>query len=450
MELNLGTIAILVFGAVFVVGMLVLSLRNARTLTAICGVLVVVGSIGVHVTWSGSIYRTWLLPLQTRRTEVFLIVSGMLFVLAMANISKIPRKVLPLQAVILLLIGLYAGLLRFIHSSPLDATMSIVSTLWVVPAVVYGFRMSILDDSTSMRAVRMIAFAGLAWMGCALVQFVLDPSLVTTRVPVRFLGVTSNPQAAAILLAPMAMTMLWLGLNERSRAMRPFWYICTGVVLIMLVWTGSRTGILMFIAGAAFVMYPRFGRAVFGVPVLALTVWGLVTLAAMLGVELPFERLVSGGNTRRDAWRVLWNVAMAYPVAGAGQIEDMNTENSLLLGFAAYGIVMLGLVAAMLLSCFYISFKLFFGRSRLLKEYRPFVDIVVGYNAAYVVGSMFEGYVISRISTHFVLMLMMSALGSSLLYWKKTGAILESGDGADRIGFDDQGQASDGDELDSY
>lgn len=437
--MSMGTVAILLVGAAFVVGVMVLSLRNARLLAAVCGVLIVVSSIGVHVTWSGSIYRTWLLPLQSRRTEVFLAVSSVMFALAMINISRVPRKVLPVQAVILLLIGVYAGFLRFIHSDPLDAAISVASALWVVPAVVYGYRTTITDHRTCMKAVRVIAYAGLAWMFLSLVQFVINPSLVTTRFPVRFIGVTSNPQSAAVFLAPVTVTALWLGLNDTSRAMRPLWYVCTSLAIIMLIWTGSRTGLLMFFAGAAFVTYPRFGRAVFALPVLAVAVFGLVSAAATMGVELPFERLLAGGNTRSDAWQALWSIATSHPLLGAGQGEDMSTENSILLGFAAYGIVMLGLVVLMLASCFWICYKLFFGRGRLLKEYRPFVDIVVGYNAAYVVGSMFEGYIISRVSTNFVLMLMFAAIGSSLLHWKTSGAILESTHGYDD-GEDDGSQ----------
>jgi hypothetical protein len=93
---------------------------------------------------------------------------------------------------------------------------------------------------------------------------------------------------------------------------------------------------------------------------------------------------------------------------------------------ASYGIGMGAIIALLVVVCAVQGLRLWVRKRYMSPVERRFVDLVLGFYAMYFGGSVFEGYVISRVSTQLVMMLIFSAIGARLL--QMTSASARAGD----------------------
>ena len=93
----------------------------------VAGLMMLVASLGTWVDRvSGRPVLTWIAPLQAYRSPLFALVGGLLFFVFLGLGGRLKGARLPAQGVILLLIGLYGGVLRVVHGDPRDGFLSLI------------------------------------------------------------------------------------------------------------------------------------------------------------------------------------------------------------------------------------------------------------------------------------------------------------------------------------
>lgn len=410
--------------------------RTPRVFPVLLGLMVFVASLSPHVTWYGDVYRTFLLPVQMQRSEIFLLLSAALLAGAMFNGRLLAGTRVPSQTVVLLLIAVYAGTLRFYHEGWYEGTLTLLGAMFTVPAIWLATSEWAQGPERVHTLMRALGWTGLAWIAGSFVQFVLDPSMVTTTNPTRFIGITGNAQNAAITLAPLAVISLWLGLNPSRGLAKFFWYGTSAILVILLLATGSRTGMLMLAVGTGIATIHRLGATALALPILAVFLVVLVMVAESVGFSLAAERVISTQDTRTDVWRKMFQIGMEHPFLGAGRDQSGGSENSFLISFASFGLLMVFFVGLLAVVSGLLCLRLWRARREMDEVHRPIVDLVIAYNAMFWAGAMFEGYILARIGTNLVYMLIMASVAAYLVVESRRQALGYAGEWEDAGEFD--------------
>lgn len=370
--------------------------------------------------------QTWLLSVQIRRAEIHL-AFGVLLTLTVLFRGGFAAAHVPFQGIMLLIMGLYAGALQFVHVDVTGATQTILFVLATIPCMIVAVPLLARDYDGCIKLLKTMMWVSVVWTFCCSVQFVLDPRALLNEQG-RFWGMLANAQQAALLVSPLAITSLWMLLNDPQKRTKVLWTGLLAINLLFLVWTGSRTGALSFVVGASFVLYSRIGKAVLLLPVAALLVWGLFTLAVELKIYENLERLVSTENTREQVWTNMLTNALENPLIGVGFSDAGGSENSYLLGFASYGIAYFLMTIILLLGSMWLCFNLLRGRNYLEPQHRTLVDLFIGFNAMYFASAMFEGFMLGRSSTMQTMLLIFAGIGvwlkEEIAYQRSLGKVV--------------------------
>jgi hypothetical protein len=408
-----------------IVAMIAIAAR-LRTAILVLGVMVFATSISVPYTDGGAIKAGWLLPLQAMRSELFLGGGLLLTIAAFAHAGSMSIRRTTAQPWWLLAIMLYQGLLIIYHDSVVfgletiaGALVTILPMAFIVPAVAR-------TERDWMSLIRAIGFAHVAWVGASGVQFIRNPSVLLSGWYDRFIGVAGNPQYAALAMSIGTVVIFWLLLNDEDRRLRWLWIGTFGVALIMLIGSGSRMGGGMAVIGFMACLYRRLGRAVLWLPVVALVVWLAYKVVMSAGVGMGFQRLTSLENTRTSVWVGLLELGFESPLIGNGLREAHQTENSFLLGFAAFGVVMLVLMAAYTIVSVVLCLRLW-RISFAVPEWRPYIDLILGFNAMYFAGAMLEGFILARANPGLMGMMIFTGL-AGVIVWQYRGYAAEEGE----------------------
>jgi TM2 domain-containing membrane protein YozV len=420
MELSLTGIAQLGLVVALALCGLVAAIRDPRRATFLVGLTFFLSTLGVLSIDKFRPSRTMLAPLQENRTLAVGIVSALILLMLLVHLARVRLKGVPGQVLLLLLIGLYAGFLRIYHEGPMEGLASIAYAMLTIPAMMLLIPSLVAEWSDMERLVRTVVYTMTAWSALVLVQVFVDREMLFAssgyRGGFRFAGFTANPQAASILLSVVSGVALWASVNTAKSRARAVSIVLTGAATIMLVWTGSRTGLLMLSIVAAAVFYSRVGRMIIFLPIILIVGNVLFTFATqVLDVNIALSRLATTEDTRTAVWGRLLETGLANPVFGVGVEFAEASENSYLYGLASYGVGMLGLLVIFVGTTVVLLFRLVRVRWDLPATHRPMVDLIIGFNLAYLAGSMFEGFMIARISALNVLMFMFAAMGSRVL-----------------------------------
>lgn len=409
----LATIALGLIGGF---ALLIAFLKNPRVALLVVALMIFAGANAAQDSkGTDLINTTWLRPFQLRRAEIYL-AGGMLLGIGMlVHLNRLGTVLPPIAAVCLWLVNMFAGALDTQHLSPADgvqriifASLTLIPLIFLVPAL-------IRNSHDVLQWFRMVGIVGSAWTLACCLQFVRDRSQLVFPGTARFTGLLGNPQATAVYISPMCALMTWLVLNETSKRLRLFWIAITGITIMFLGWTGSRTGALTYMMGLTAVLYSRAGRAVLFLPFVAAGVYGLFSLAQAMGVDLGLDRLTSGKDTRTDVWMMLIEDALRAPLLGMGQNRRGGVENSFLLGWVVYGPGMLLLLLFMLGAASMQGLRLIVARRRLGPLERRMVDFVLGYYAIYFTGAMFEWYIVARLEASIPMFVIFNSVGAHLL-----------------------------------
>lgn len=377
-----------------------------------------ISAIAQPVDWRDRPVPTWLTPLQLRRSEVFAACGALIAFAGIVHVGRMRGFRRSPQGWMLLLIALYAGVIRVIGGSPLEGILSIVFGLVTVLNLVLVLPALLAEEEDWFRLVRSLAFVTVIWVGAVAVQFVIHrrPLTLGGNLGSRFNGMINNAQAAGIFLATGIVLCLFLVLEDSKARFKPLWITMTGMNFALLLWTGSRTSLAMCVIGCSAILYTRIGRAILWLP--AVAVLGAVALRIVQGsgAEMDLARFTEGGNTRSAVWLALLKVAIENPILGvSGVTSETNSENSWLYGAAQYGVGMFALILLFTGISAQQMLQLFRVKRVLGATGKRFADLVIGYNAMFFAGAIFEGYIIARVSALIVVMLSTSAMTARLL-----------------------------------
>jgi hypothetical protein len=212
--------------------------RLKYALLALAG-MVFVSSIGVATTWTGVEIRTWMYPLQASRSTFFLGFGVILFVAAVGRSTSMSGRGFRGQGLVLLFVGLYAGILRMVHESVVSGLQTIAFVLLTIVPILLVVQAVLEQEEDSLPLVRAIMLVNIAWIVGVAVQVVLQPGILAGGKGARFVGFSPNPQNAGLTLAVVATFALWLLLNDPKRHLRPLWIALFGVdvMLIIVSWS---------------------------------------------------------------------------------------------------------------------------------------------------------------------------------------------------------------------
>lgn len=380
----------------------------------VIGAMLFISANAVALDWFERPQRLWLYSLQFHRSKVFLALGVLLFVAIVGHMSRVSVKKVSGLAIMLLIITCYGAFLQVFHEGPLQGVQTVafafatmIPLMLVAPAVLGDW-----DDFYPL--LRMVMWVSIAWGFCVAVQFVLNRNQLTLNRGARFIGLTANPQHASVFLGVVVTVGLYLLLNDPKRIYRPLWICLLGANLILLAWTGSRTGMGMVIIGATFILYSRAGRAILLMPAAAFMAFLIFKLLLASTVDLGLERLTSTDNTRDAAWATMIRSGLSSPLVGVGVQNAGDTENSYLFAFAAYGIGMVALLGAMMAGGGIVVLQVFRSRSNIPKEHRTLADLTMAYIAMYFAAAMFEGFIMARVSPSLVFLFMFGSMAVAI------------------------------------
>jgi hypothetical protein len=406
-------------------------------LGAIIGVMTFIVSLGVAETFSGITHPTFLFFLQDNRSALYLCIGIVLAVGLLGHAGKIRTSNVGIQAWLLMAMALFQSFMRIYHESLPDAVITAGFAFATLGPLMFIFPALLEERDGWFKMVRLVMWISLVWIICTAIQFGTGRSVLTMAG--RFVGFTGNAQSTALVQSVPTIVGLWLILNDPKWRYRWLWISLFGINLILLGWTGSRTGALMTICGATAVLYRRAGRAILLMPLAALAVWGVYEFMLAQGVDLGLERLTSTKDTRTRAWAAMLDQAMQNPMVGTGTIQAAASENSYLYGFVSFGVGMLALIILFTLASIYFCMRLH-RAGRRLPRWRPFIDLIIAFNLMYFSSAFFEGIITARAREMLVYMLMFGAMGTMLLRYAAAGIEPAYGD------QDDQLEAFDADE----
>ncbi|MBM4109243.1 MAG: O-antigen ligase family protein [Phycisphaerae bacterium] len=332
----------------------------------------------------------------------------------MAHTGKLSLGRAPPQALLIILMQFYAGLLRMVHETPVAGMQTIVFAAAVQVPLALAVPAVLDEDEDYRHLVRGLGIGAVAWLGAVLVQFGVNPSEMNPKGGGRFTGLSGGPQQLAVYLGPLSVVLLWLAVNETKARYKPAWVAAAGFAVIALLMSGSRTGMGLLILGSMFVLYARVGRAVLLLPIVGL--FGYLALQLLEGLELTgSQRLVSGMDTRTAVWSVLLETALRNPIIGVGFYNVEANENSYLIAVAAYGVGMLALILIMMAIWVWMAFRLWTLRGWLTTPQRRLADLVIGYMVMYFAGAVFEWYIIARLDLNNLLAIVTGSMMVGLL-----------------------------------
>ncbi len=411
-EINpLLLLACALMGAVAAV-VLLMSKRAAMLLVA---TMLLFASIGFYADSFGFIAKNFLWPIPLYRAEVFASLGLLMYAWILGHWGRIHISNIAPQMVVIVMMAFFAALIRMIHGGPVEGGVSIIfATLTVVPLALA--LPAFLDDERQwITMLRLLALVSAAYLAMSLVQLVVNRNILTRPPANRFTGLSGNPQYVAVTFSVYAVVTAWLLLFDPKKRFRLLWAALLGAQLIILAWTGSRTGAGMAVVGACFAFYRRFGKLVLIAPFALVAAYLFYDLfLAGQGVELVTSRLVSTENTREGAWRTQWQQFMASPIIGVG-VTETESENSYLYAISAFGIGMGLLIGLLILVSGVLCLKLFVRRHFLPPHMRSLADLTIAYHALYFAGGFFEGYMVARVGTHIVFMSVFSAIMAALI-----------------------------------
>lgn len=410
---------VLALGVVLGAGLLIAAVRNITYAGLILSLMIFIAALAPQANLrleGGFTNNVWLRPLQEQRGPAYTAVGALLTLAVLAHAGRLGARLISAPVIVLTIINVYASMLDM-HHAALQAGMerlgliafSMPAMILVVGGMIHGW-----DDH--LKIARCLGVAGVFWAGGVAIQVMLAPGELVVKGGNRFTGLLGNPQATAVYLGPQFLFLAFLAFNETNRRLRLLWIVTTGVTLIFIAWTGSRTCLILSTIGATAVLYTRLGRAVFLLPLLVAGFLGLVQLAVSMGIDLPLDRVVSLQDTRSEVWWTLLEDAVGSPLFGAGGAGARAVENSYLLGWAVYGPIMLLLILVLGAVSLFQAVRLRMVRRDTPPMIQRWIDVLCAFFFIYFLGAMFEWYILARVDANVVFMFVTSLSASSIIH----------------------------------
>jgi hypothetical protein len=286
--------------------------------------------------------------------------------------------------------------------------------------MVLGVGRWLQDVIDAHRLLRGLACGAALLVGATTLQLLRDQSQVVASG--RLWGTTANPQHLAVALALFLGPLSYLVIQRtEAKAWRLFAGAVAGLLVVFLVWTGSRTGVLMALVQFLLLFRLRVGKLI-----LFLTVGGIFVLLGLQLFSNAFDssgRLLSTENTRQEAWQRLQADFVRNPLLGVMGEELGGGESSYLSAasqLGLFGLVPLGVAVGLAV----LGLRRLNRIRRYLGDYVLLADMVTAGLVTLAVGGFFEGYLMATVSVavffvyvHLMLLAFLVDLGRGAQDW---------------------------------
>ena len=343
-------------------------------------------------------------PLETFRSVAKALFVLLAFVLAARALLIEGKTGKPFNGAVigwLALQGVYA--LRFAVAGAWDRAILNFSFGLVLAVGIVGTLSRIIREMREIHRVFLaLEISGLFFCGLSLVQWRINPAPVLHGS--RMQGLSENPQFAGVLMSTLVCICIYLALSKtESLKKRLFHFACIIVFGSFLMWTGSRTAVLITAVGAAIQVR---GKIMAWIGILLAGYVAFLLLGSSAGESSGdlMDRLISLQNTRAEAWARSWDAFLANILFGDGRTL---LENSYLSAAASMGLLGVAVLGAMIIAHGRSVFYVFMHRQWLGGDAR-LAYLVVALTAALGAGAMFEPFLLS-IATHATVTLLVLA-----------------------------------------
>jgi hypothetical protein len=285
----------------------------------------------------------------------------------------------------------YLAMLAFFADIP-RAVLGALSVTAVLLAFVGGLGRLMQPGAGDYDYVRMFVWAGTLFVIANLAQLALGYSSAIIRG--RMGGISGNPQQFAATCCVFAIIFAHLfSISPIGSPRKWAGAIALGILLLFVLWSGSRTGALCTIISMLAYFRTRIGR----IALLGIVVAPVLLVLVNLFAESTWgtDRFLSGTDTRTGVWLQAIDGFLRSPVIGElatlGDDGVSHVESSYLRALTTMGIVggglLLVVVAAMLLGA-YRAWRI--GRAR--PDLSPLADLIIASTAFTLVSNAFEGF----------------------------------------------------------
>ncbi len=237
-------------------------------------------------------------------------------------------------------------------------------------------------------------------------QLIVNPSMAVFNT--RLYGITGNPQFMGLIMAFLLPPALFLAFGPYvNRKLRPWMMILASLMVILMMWTGSRTGFLTAFIGVSFMFYRHYSRLILAAGIVTVLFFFLVPFfEGSLDIA---ERLLSTEDTRTNIWIAMMDGFYNNPLIGTNEGFIQAVENSYITVLSQTGLMGFLPLA--------ISGLLLLGTCHRLRLMRSgfsgspmILDLIVGFWFAVAVSAMFEGYLLGAITTPILIVFLMSTM----------------------------------------
>lgn len=273
--------------------------------------------LAMMVDGSGRFFNNTLFsPLQQVRSSSQFTAVAMLGLLAVATMrfgrptwSRIAGGI----AVSFLFFELYYGVRLVLSEQLLRGGLAIVTFTLIFLAVPMGIGRTLSSPEGIEKLIRTYALVSIPYIVFNLMQYAFSPNY--TIVSGRFAGISGNPQHAAMMFAFLTVTLAWLLSRPRENwIVLPVFAVMIGLSVLLVAWTGSRTGALAGFIGVVLIFRKQ--------AVALVLVGGFTAGAALLAATIvgegqdAFERITSTENTRQQVWMMGLEEFVKTPIFG--------------------------------------------------------------------------------------------------------------------------------------
>jgi hypothetical protein len=242
--------------------------------------------------------------------------------------------------------------------------------------------------------VRCIVGMGLIFLLTTCYQLVMGPHEIVHNN--RLFGTTANPQQAGMLIGIMLPPACYLLMRRgESRLWKLFVGASIAVSLLFLLWTQSRTGMVIGAVGLLFLFRARVGKM--------LSIGLIVGIFVLIALQIFSEStehlssILTRGDTRTKAWFMWWDQFRHNMAWGVMSEEFGIGESSYLSAAANMGLFVLVPMFIWMGITGWNLIKLQRLR-RALGENILMADLVTAGLLALAAGAMFEGYLLGTMT----------------------------------------------------
>ncbi len=431
--------AVLFFGAVGAIVIASGILANLRWALVACAIMLFASSVSYSVDpFTDKLIPTLFTPLQLYRNFIFMFGGGLCYLAIASHLGKFNASTFNPAGILLIAIAFYAGCVRILAGHTDVGLLSIALAFLSIVPLVFVLPNLIQRREQAYTLMRWVLLVMGIWIIINTVQFLVNPSVLYPADSGRFQGLTGNPQFAAVLFAFSSIMCTWVAVNDPSKIVRMFAIASASALIICIAWSGSRTGAGMFVIGAMIILASRVGQLVLLAPFALGFAYFFLTFVIGDVVNIDTSRLTSTQNTRSGSFAAQIQTFLANPLFGTGNPNEAGaSENSYFLALSAYGIFMGVLVFSLLGVCANMALKLFRRRKNEDKLGKALTDLAMAGIAMFFAGAFLEGYMMSRVHSATVFLIIVTAIGKRLLDTAPAHDAIEAHDGALRESSED-------------